>query len=315
MGKKTSKRKERKKARLRRTCFVVSPIGQPGSNTRQRADAVLKQVIQPALILSNVEYKATRIDNKGGAGNIGETIIDLLLSADLVVADLTDLNPNVMYEIGIRQAWGLPVLPIIQASQIGKLPFDLKDMRIVTYGLTSKKARIDAIVGIRKQLRDILADERKDTIFRKAILRVGKEYSMDTVYKALQEALSDMHSSLGNCRHELLHVSELGDPMLMNKLSEVLQRIFRVLSDKLFVFRQMFIGHPYKERADYRGLTLIENCYALLRRASRIDAALTSKRMTKAKGNVALNNLDEIMDEIRQVALSIETGRRSPSRW
>ena len=49
------------------TCFVLSPIGEAGSDIRKRSDQVLKHVIEPACKLAG--YKALRADQISEPGN------------------------------------------------------------------------------------------------------------------------------------------------------------------------------------------------------------------------------------------------------
>ena len=52
---------------------------------------------------------------------------------ELVIADLSILNPNVFYELAIRQATNLPVL--LLAHKETKIPFDVRQERVVFYSL------------------------------------------------------------------------------------------------------------------------------------------------------------------------------------
>ena len=102
------------------SCFVVSPIGKPGSDIRKRADLVLKFVIAP--VSRECGYgEPIRADNISELGMVTRQVIDQLLEAEMVVADLTDYNPNVFYEVAIRHAFRRPVVQIIQADQ--DIPF------------------------------------------------------------------------------------------------------------------------------------------------------------------------------------------------
>ena len=56
-----------------KTCFVISPIGDPDSDTRKRADQVLKHVIRPAV--STCGYKAVRADEIDKPGIITSQVI------------------------------------------------------------------------------------------------------------------------------------------------------------------------------------------------------------------------------------------------
>ncbi len=63
-----------------------------------------------------------------------------LIAADVVIADLTETNPNVMYEVGVRQALLRPFVLLAQKGQ--KLPFDLADLRTVFYELGLEQVEI-----------------------------------------------------------------------------------------------------------------------------------------------------------------------------
>ena len=149
----------KKSVKKRKTAFVASVIGKDNSDEWKHSNKVLKSIIRPALKFGNISYKANRIDNTGGAGSITEQIFESLLKADLVIIDLTHLNANVMYEMGVRQAWHLPLIPIIHAPEFDNLPFDIKDMRTIPYEINQEQSINKTIVEIRKQIRSIQKGE------------------------------------------------------------------------------------------------------------------------------------------------------------
>jgi hypothetical protein len=90
---------------------------------------VLRSLITPAARASHFTVKTA---NRQGSDLIQSTIINDLIEADLVVADLTEHNPNVMFELGVRMAEDKPVV-LIKAQGTGPL-FDVdKILRVFEY--------------------------------------------------------------------------------------------------------------------------------------------------------------------------------------
>ncbi|GLY10354.1 hypothetical protein [Pseudobacillus badius] len=112
-----------------KTCFVVCPIGEDGSPERKRSDTVLKHIIQP--VCTSLNFDVVRVDNIHDVDRIDATILEYLTSAELVIADLTDHNPNAFYELGYRHALGKPMIPIMEEGT--RIPFDLSNVRTISY--------------------------------------------------------------------------------------------------------------------------------------------------------------------------------------
>jgi hypothetical protein len=126
-------------------CFVIAPIGEDGSSTRKRTDTVFKHIIQKAV---EGQYEAVIAHKLEVGGMITMQIIEKIVNASLMVADLTDNNANVYYELALRHALNLPAILLIEEKQKDEIPFDLKDMRFITYDLTD----LDKIENTTKEL-------------------------------------------------------------------------------------------------------------------------------------------------------------------
>lgn len=111
----------------KKICFVISPIGDEGTPTRERSDQILKFIIKPAA--AECGYEAERADSSPKPGMITKQIIDQLIDAPLVIADLTEGNANVFYELAVRHAVKKPFVHIIDRD--AKIPFDVGPMRVV----------------------------------------------------------------------------------------------------------------------------------------------------------------------------------------
>jgi hypothetical protein len=112
-------------------CFVISPIGDEGSEVREHANDVFDFIIVPAMKELGIE--AYRSDHSHEVGKISDQMFRSILHDDLCVAVLTFHNPNVYYELAVAQSAARPVVILVQKGTA--LPFDVKDMRTVHYDL------------------------------------------------------------------------------------------------------------------------------------------------------------------------------------
>lgn len=187
----------RKKYETKPFCFVVSPIGDPGSEERNRADGILDEIIRPAL---EPQYRVERADHDKTPGIVTETIIGNLMEADLVVADLTGNNANVFYELAIRHATGKPVVQVIENGN--KLPFDIQAINTVFFTPTLKGRR-KAISDLQAAVRAV---EQKPDVGN-PVKRAGQFRALmsttDPQIKALTEVVRDLQSSISELQGKL----------------------------------------------------------------------------------------------------------------
>ena len=111
----------------KKACFVIAPIGEAESETRKRSDQILKHVISPAAEVCG--YKATRADQISEPGMITSQVIQKIVDDPLVIADLTERNPNVFYELAIRHVIKKPLVQIIKKGE--QIPFDVAGTRTI----------------------------------------------------------------------------------------------------------------------------------------------------------------------------------------
>ena len=110
--------------------FVVTPIGPADSPIRRATDGLLDAVVIPVLE-DELGFRLIVSHRMADAGSIGDQVVERILNDDLVVVNLTGLNPNVMYELAVRHSVRKPV--VIVAEETTKLPFDIVDQRVVFY--------------------------------------------------------------------------------------------------------------------------------------------------------------------------------------
>lgn len=137
-----------------RQCFVIGPIGNSyaahGSPERAAYEhhlEVFEEVISPAC--EKFGITALRADGIASPGDINEQICRHVIESDLVVADVSGGNPNVMYELGLRHLGGRPVIHI---GEDGQLPFDIASVRTIKYQRTRT-----SLAGTRRRIENALA--------------------------------------------------------------------------------------------------------------------------------------------------------------
>lgn len=131
-----------------RRCFVIAPIGDDGSDDRKRLDKLLRHIIRPAA--KRCGYDAIPANEIQKPGIVTTQVIDELLDAPLVIADLTNHNANVLYELAIRHVTKEAVVQIIHKGQ--PLPFDVCTSRTISYSFD--------IDDVAKALKDLVCQIR-----------------------------------------------------------------------------------------------------------------------------------------------------------
>jgi hypothetical protein len=101
------------------------------------------------------KYTVERADEDKQPGAITPRIISKIISADVVVADLSGFNPNVFYELAVAHGYVRPVVHMQRSDE--KLAFDVKDMRVVRYLLTDPDRLESAVIDLRAQVELALA--------------------------------------------------------------------------------------------------------------------------------------------------------------
>ncbi len=183
-------------------CFVIAPIGADGSDTRWKSDRVLKHIVRATL---QDAYDVERADDIRRPGIITVQIIQQLLEARMVVADLSEANPNVYYELAVRHAARKPVIHMIAEGE--DTPFDVSQMRFIRFNIKD----LDSVERARQELgghvRAIEAGEDVQTPIQVAQIIA----SLPAAHGSSREivALAQMFSAgLENLQQELRPIKE-----------------------------------------------------------------------------------------------------------
>jgi hypothetical protein len=112
--------------------IVTRPVGDPAGEVEINFDLIDQLLIRPALEGAKLHGETTGAVVE--AGNIREDMFNRLITADLVIADVSMSNPNVYYELGLRQAFRDKFTFVIRCD-LNAYPFDLQTDRYFAYEL------------------------------------------------------------------------------------------------------------------------------------------------------------------------------------
>jgi hypothetical protein len=119
-------------------CFVVMPISNPDGYGEGHCNRVYEFLIKPAC--EKAGFEPLRADEVSKTNHIVIDILRHLHNAEMVLCDLSSKNPNVLYELGIRQAFNKPVV-LIKDDLTDRI-FDIQGFRYCEY---DSALRVDSV--------------------------------------------------------------------------------------------------------------------------------------------------------------------------
>jgi hypothetical protein len=135
---------------IKRRCLVLMPFRITGANEFYE-NVIMKIAIEEG-------YRPIRIDEEINSGVIFMIFQERIKDTDCVLADITDINPNVMYELGyIRAQHNIKPVLFSRKKQINieeSLPFYLKDQKVDYFDEETDKDHADFITRISQHLED-----------------------------------------------------------------------------------------------------------------------------------------------------------------
>lgn len=110
-------------------CFVIMPISDAEGYDEGHFERVYEDIVKPAV--EKTDFIARRADEVKETNFIHLDILKQLIDAPIAICDLSTRNPNVLFELGIRQAFDKPVV-LIQEKGTPKI-FDIGPLRYLEY--------------------------------------------------------------------------------------------------------------------------------------------------------------------------------------
>jgi len=239
-----------KEEREPETCFIITPIGAPDSDINKKTNGLLSAVIEP--VLRGLKFKAVPAHHIASPGSIPKQILRHLVEDKLVIANLTGLNPNVMYELAVRHAVKLPL--VMMAEYGTDLPFDVKDQRTIFYD--------DSYVGVEKckvqletAIQTVLAPEYVaenpiyDAIQANSIIKnIAPESNEDYLFTKLEqmEAVLMSVANMGSAPSVVINKVELRvdfvDPQSLANSKSIIPEIFEEHNILVKIDESLYVG-------------------------------------------------------------------------
>lgn len=135
----------------KKKCFVIIPFSETDSLTEKKWTEIFEDTIKRAVEESGLGYECKRYGL--GRANIVKDIVEDLNRANVVIADLTDNNTNVLWELGVRHTLRKGTILIAQNKKF--LPSDLKDYPVIIYKYKQTPAQV---VKFKREIKDKLKD-------------------------------------------------------------------------------------------------------------------------------------------------------------
>ena len=150
-------------------CFVIMPISDKQGYPIGHFTKVYEQIFKPAI--KEAGYKPYRVDEDCLSSSIIQKIYDGLTKAPMAICDLSSANPNVLYELGIRHSFDLPV--ILVKDEKTNFIFDISTINTVTYQSDRVYENvISAIENIKTAIEETKIQSGRGTVL--SILNVEK---------------------------------------------------------------------------------------------------------------------------------------------
>jgi len=199
-------------------------------------DTYYHSIIQPAVTAARLDPQ--RGDSLFRPSPIMADVWRMIQDARVLVADLTEKNANVFYELGLAHAIGKPVVLI--ADNIGDVPFDLQPLRVILYDKNDPKWGAELKASITASLDETLADTvlAVPSMFRKI---VKSQAPSDSRLDVRMDMLERQLAALATRPERLFGTRSIRDP---SELDRELQHVRSRSEAVSTVRRAMFGGLP-----------------------------------------------------------------------
>ena len=118
---------------MENVCYVIMPYGGDDPALQSKFEGIFRSIISTAAREAGfTDAQIIREDHRGEAGSIIKNIVNHLATSSIIIADLTNSNANVHYELGIAHAFHKSSTVLI-CEKGSKVAFDLQSLNVIQY--------------------------------------------------------------------------------------------------------------------------------------------------------------------------------------
>ncbi|WP_323635137.1 hypothetical protein [Pectobacterium polaris] len=137
----------------KKTCFVIMPIADVAGYDTGHFTRVYHHIIKPACDLAN--FEAIRADDINSSHMIVVDILKKIVECDIAICDLSSRNPNVLYELGLRQAFNKKTV-LIKDNKTESI-FDVQGFRYAQYDSALRVDNVNSqVIKISEALKETM---------------------------------------------------------------------------------------------------------------------------------------------------------------
>jgi nucleoside 2-deoxyribosyltransferase len=225
-------------------CFYISTFGLRDSPPSNAATVVYDRLVVPVMHIDFPEFELVHYRFERIHDSINDKFLDEVISADLVIADLTELTSTGFYELGMRRA---AQLPTILMAQVGRpVPFDLRDFRFVVYNYdstddeTEQRTRENLVEAIREVLQTVPTAPGLNFPAGKTSPRETRhelasriQEAADAIQSLRINSAGDVVASLQKIAADLEAIEDEKTPSAMKEAGEKVLKVLSRIADQL----------------------------------------------------------------------------------
>jgi hypothetical protein len=138
----------------KKLCFAVGEMGATQTPERKTFGWLWGEIVEPVLKENFPDFELRHVKGVFEQEDINKEILDNLIHAELVIANISGAPPLMLYQVGIRHATGLPI--ILMASTQNRPVFDLKQNRYIAFKPQGGVVRVRA--ALKAEIERVLAE-------------------------------------------------------------------------------------------------------------------------------------------------------------